>query len=86
VDLDGCRATYARPSRTGAFTQEPTSSTFAMKKILPVQPLREHGPHPDEPGILGIILGVVESRVSQLRYFAMRQIHDWLADHHGGLL
>jgi hypothetical protein len=51
-----------------------------------LQPLREHGPHPDEAGILGIILGVVESRVSQLRYFAMRQIHDWLADHHGGLL
>jgi hypothetical protein len=45
-----------------------------------VQPLRGHGPDPDEPGIFGIILGVVESRVSQLHYLAMRHIHGWLAD------
>jgi hypothetical protein len=40
----------------------------------------------DESGIFGIILGVVESRVSQLRYLAMRQIHDWLAEFPAELL
>jgi hypothetical protein len=46
--------------------------------VLPKQPLREHWPDPDQPGIFGIILSVVESRVSQLHYLAMRPIHSWL--------
>jgi hypothetical protein len=57
LDMLGC-------PRTGALTEEPTSSTFAMKKVLPVQPLHGHALDPDEPGIFDIILGAKESRVS----------------------
>jgi hypothetical protein len=45
-----------------------------------VQPLRGHGPDPDEPGIFGIILGVVESSGLTTPLLDPRQIHDWLAD------
>jgi hypothetical protein len=63
------------PSRIGRISPHNSSSPNLFNAVT-----RGHGPDPDELGIFGIILGVVESRVSQLHYLAMRHIHGWLTD------